>query len=103
MTGKTLSWRNQAADAAASSATMNCKSSRRPSRAWANAATPRGVNGSHAKFEFPAALIGSQHKQKGRTDKRICAAAAAGKNQAGVPPGGGGFWLGGGAWMTGTG
>src|ERR1035438_7834139 len=86
MTGKTLSWRNQAADAAASSATMNCKSSRRPSRAWANAATPRGVNGSHAKFEFPAALIGSQHKQKGRTDKRIWGAAAAEKIRPAFPP-----------------
>jgi len=55
--GKQPLERNQTPAAAASDATTNCTSSRRLSRARANAATPRGVSGSHAKVDSAGALI----------------------------------------------
>ncbi len=42
------SYKNQTTLAAAHAATMNCTNRSRPCRARANAATPRGVSGSHA-------------------------------------------------------
>ena len=61
MVGKQLSSKNQATDAAASSATMNCTSRSRLNVARANAATPRGVSGSQAKVGSAGALIQPQN------------------------------------------
>ena len=47
-TGNQAVCRNQVTAAAASNATMSWMSHKRPTEAWAKAATPRGVKGSQA-------------------------------------------------------